>query len=156
MANELHSNRSVPTFVNAGGESLSVRRYGRGERRLMLLHGGPGLDHHVLLPLPDRLAEHYQVWLPDLPGHGRSLHEGEKLPGADSLRRRMSAWLAGLAGAGAAPGILCGHSLGAWLARDLVRTGSAAPEALVLLSPPSRPAPGEPSGSGTEFRRARE
>jgi pimeloyl-ACP methyl ester carboxylesterase len=148
--------RPEPAVIDAGGQSLSVRRYGRGERRLMMLHGGPGLDHHILLPLADRLAERYQVWLPDLPGHGGSLRHGENLPGVDSMRNRMSAWLTGLAETGAGPRILCGHSLGAWLARDLVRLGAAAPEGLVLLSPPSRPARGEPSDSVTEFGRARE
>ncbi len=156
MPDELHPDRPNPAVIDAGGEALAVKRYGRGETRLMILHGGPGLDHHILIPLADRLAEHYQVWLPDLPGHGGSLRDGEMLPGADSLRRRMSAWLAGLAQTGIGPQVLCGHSLGAWLARDLVRMGAAAPEALVLLSPPSRSARGEPSGSGTEFGRARE
>ena len=156
MSNELHLNRPNPAVVHAGGESLSVRRFGRGERRLMMLHGGPGLDHQILLPLADRLAERYQVWLPDLPGHGGSLKDGEKLPGADSLRRRMASWVSGLIRDGTGPDLLCGHSLGAWLARDLVRNGSVAPEALVLISPPSRPARGEPSSSDTEFGRARE
>ena len=123
---------------------------------MMMLHGGPGLDHHILLPLADRLAEKYQVWLPDLPGHGESLKMGEPLPGADSLRRRMSAWLAGLQQAGSGPNILCGHSLGAWLARDLVRLGAASPETMILLSPPSRPTKAEPAGPNLEIRRARE
>ena len=155
MPNELHPNLPDPAVINAGGESLSVRCFGQGQRRLMMLHGGPGLDHQILLPLAERLADRYQVWLPDLPGHGGSLRKGEKLPGVDSLRRRMSSWLTGLRRDGVGPDLLCGHSLGAWLARDLVRLGSVSPEALVLLSPPSRPARGEPSGLGNEFGRAR-
>jgi pimeloyl-ACP methyl ester carboxylesterase len=122
----------------------------------MMLHGGPGLDHQILLPLADRLADRFQIWLPDLPGHGGSLKEGEPLPGVDTLRRRMSSWLAGLAQERIGPHVLCGHSLGAWLARDLVRLGAVSPEALVLVSPPSRAAQGEPSASHTDFHRARE
>ena len=156
MPNQLHLNRPDPAVISAGGVSLSVRRFGRGDRRLMMFHGGPGLDHQILLPLADRLAKHYQVWLPDLPGHGGSLKEGEALPGVESLRRRMSSWLAGLARDGIGPDLLCGHSLGAWLARDLVRLGAVSPEALVLLSPPSRAARSEPSSSDTELGRARE
>jgi pimeloyl-ACP methyl ester carboxylesterase len=148
--------RPDPETVKAGGESLLVRRYGRGKHRLMLLHGGPGLDHHILLPLADRLAERYQVWLPDLPGHGGSPLPDRSLPGADALRRRMTSWLTGLEQEGNGPEILCGHSLGAWLARDLVRKGAVAPKALVLLCPPSRPARGEPAGPQNEFHQARE
>lgn len=158
-----HRGTGLPEFlppepVRAGGVTLSVRRLvpERGGEpaplRVVAVHGGPGLDHHVLLPLGLLLAERYEVWLPDLPGHGAS-------PPASAvadltlgrLQDRLGRWLAGLPEPGTA---LLGHSLGAWLLRELLAgstTQSAPrPPAAVLVSPP---AAGQDRG-GTAVRRA--
>lgn len=146
-----------PEPVRAGGVTLSVRRLvpepggGPAPPRLVAFHGGPGLDHHVLLPLGLLLAERYEVWLPDLPGHGAS----PAASGATdlTLRRlldRLGRWLAGIE-PGAA---LLGHSLGAWLLRELLAGSTTRnaprPPAAVLVSPP---AAGQDRG-GTALRRA--
>lgn len=122
-----------PLEVRSGGERLVVRRVGAGPR-VVLLHGGPGLDHHLLLPLALPLEAKYEVWLPDLPGHGASREDWQKLPGLVEVRDRTARWLAGLPGG---VGILGGHSLGAWLAREACRRGAVRPEALFLVSPPA-------------------
>jgi pimeloyl-ACP methyl ester carboxylesterase len=124
--------------VEAGGRTCRVRRLGRGPR-MVLLHGGPGLDHHLLLPLALPLARHFEVWLPDLPGHGVGAPEGASLPGLASVAGHMERWLGGLPGGVA---VLGGHSLGAWLVRELLRKGRVAPRAAVLLAPPG-PTPRE-------------
>lgn len=144
--------------VRAGGVTLAVRRLtpaaegGASPLRLIAFHGGPGLDHHVLLPLGLLLAERYEVWLPDLPGHGASPPGGGE---ADlTLRRlqeRMERWLAGLP---EPSGALLGHSLAAWLLQEWL-TGPRSREAVtlpaaVLVSPP---AAGQERGA-TALRRA--
>lgn len=132
-------------LVRAGGVTLAVRRLASGagggapSPRLIALHGGPGLDHHVLLSLGLLLAERYEVWLPDLPGHGASAPAG----GEDdlTLRRlqdRLDRWLAGLP---EAPGALLGHSLGAWLLQEALSAPRSReglmPAGAVLVSPPA-------------------
>ncbi len=120
--------------VRAGGETCRVRRLGSGPR-LVLLHGGPGLDHHVLLPLVLPLARHFEVWVPDLPGHGASVPEDAPLPGLQQLYDRLARWLRNLEGG---VDFLGGHSLGGWLVRELLRRGAVAPRAAVLISPPAQ------------------
>jgi len=122
-----------PEEIISGGRSVYVRRIGEGPR-LMILHGGPGLDHHLLLPLAVPLSRWYEVWLPDLPGHGLSHEEWRRLPGLKQMCNEFGKWLAGLE---TPPEFLCGHSLGAWLAREMVRKGKIAPRATVLISPPA-------------------
>ncbi len=122
-----------PGFAyRSGGVLLHTRRLGRGPR-VVLLHGGPGLDHHVMLPLALPLAERFEVWLPDLPGHGHS-HEGsEGLPGLTTLIEHTSRWVGDL---DPAPDFVVGHSLGAWLVRSMVARCRVRPRAAVLMAPP--------------------
>jgi pimeloyl-ACP methyl ester carboxylesterase len=112
---------------------MRVRILGAGPR-LVLLHGGPGLDHHVLLPLAEQLADVYELWLPDLPGHGA--HErGRRPPSLADTLQRLERWLGSLGGA---VDVLAGHSLGAWIVRELLRRGRVArPRAAVLIAPPA-------------------
>lgn len=136
-------------LVRSGGVTLRVRRLaaggrapGQGAPRLVALHGGPGLDHHLLLPLGLALAEDFDVWLPDLPGHGASVPPHGATPGLRTLEERLGRWLQGLDGS---TDVLLGHSLGAWLVRELLRPdgpatrGGKRPDvrAAVLLSPPA-------------------
>ena len=124
--------------VRSGGVSLAVRRLGEGAEEapgLVALHGGPGLDHHTLLTLGLALAANRPVWLPDLPGHGASTAPGAKLPGLRALEDRLERWLAALPGGGAP--VLLGHSLGAWLVRELLRRRRIEIRAAILLAPPA-------------------
>lgn len=123
----------------SGGVVLHARRLGEGAR-LALLHGGPGLDHHVVLPLATPLSRSFEVWLPDLPGHGRSHADDVGLPDLTTVLERTARWLVELA---PPVSVLVGHSLGAWLARELVAAGRLRPSALVLISSPV------PVGDGT-------
>jgi pimeloyl-ACP methyl ester carboxylesterase len=138
MKNRKRSDPALTT-VTASGETLYVHKCGQGPR-LILLHGGPGLDHQLVLPLAEQLSEQYEVWSPDLPGHGSSRMEGEPFPRLGVLLDRLGRWLDGVE---ESPYILAGHSLGAWLAREYVRLHSPGLTGLVLISPPSRPGRGE-------------
>lgn len=118
--------------VRSGGQDLFVVREGEGPR-LALLHGGPGLDHRVVDPLARAWSWAFEVWRPDLPGHGRSAgDDGARLPDLRSVFDRTTQWLAGLD-----PDVLVGHSLGAWLAREAVRRGRLRPRASVWIAPPA-------------------
>lgn len=100
----------------------------------MLLHGGPGLDHHVLLPLAIPLAGSFEVLVPDLPGHGRSHTDRRGLPNLTQVIERTAHWVANLDPPAA---VIGGHSLGAIIADELIRQLHIVPQASVLLSPPS-------------------
>lgn len=113
--------------IRSGGISLQVRRLGRGPL-LILVHGGPGLDHHLLLPLALRLASHHEVWLPDLPGHGEATSPP---PGLRQMITKVGRFLAGLD----AP-VVCGHSLGAYFLREGLRHRLFEPQAAIFLCPP--------------------
>lgn len=121
-----------PFGHRAGGQTLSVWKAGGGPR-VVVLHGGPGLDHHVLVPFARHLAGDLEVWLPDLPGHGATRAPDERLPDLHALVERTTRWLAALDG----PLVLVGHSLGAWIAREALRRGRLRPAAAVLVAPPA-------------------
>lgn len=116
-------------------ERLHVRRLGAGPR-VVALHGGPGLDHRVLVPLAEKLASRYEVVLPDLPGHGASPPFDGARPGLKETLTSLEEWLLSLPGTTRA---LLGHSMGAWLAVEIVRRGRIRPGALVLLNPVAEP-----------------
>jgi pimeloyl-ACP methyl ester carboxylesterase len=129
--------------IRSGGRRLHVLRLGEGPR-LIALHGGPGLDHHVLVPLATPLAERFTVWLPDLPGHGESPPSRGSRPGLWKTLDGLKRWLAGLQGG---CDVLLGHSLGAWFVQEVLRSGTAAARAAVLISPLAgerEPAGGKP------------
>lgn len=116
-----------PEPIRAGGEALLVRRLGAGPR-LVLLHGGPGLDHHLLVPVALPLAARNEVWLVDLPGHGRA---GGPPVGLKATLERLARFLCDVDAE-----IVGGHSLGAWLVRELLRNRAIGAQAAVWIAPP--------------------
>lgn len=58
-------------FVDIGSNSLYYKSIGSGEP-ILVLHGGPGLDHQHLLPYIEKLGNKYNVILYDQRGSGRS------------------------------------------------------------------------------------
>lgn len=140
MSAPLPSETHLLEIVRSGTVELAVRRLPLGEPggaapRLVGLHGGPGLDHHLLLCLGRRLARRWDVLLPDLPGHGASRSPSGKLPGLTGLVERTEGWLCHLSTP--APPVLLGHSLGAWLVLELLRRGRLEVAGAVLLAPPA-------------------
>ena len=118
--------------IRAGGQELAVARYGSGPR-LIVVHGGPGLDHRSLAPLGTALARDHEVWMPDLPGHGASHEDGARLPDLNQTIDRTARWLAGL-DVGAP---VVAHSLGAWVVREAIRRRGFRPPAAVWIAPPA-------------------
>lgn len=127
-----------PVATGPSDRCLWTRKLGFG-RRLVLFHGGPGLDHHLLLPLGLELARSFEVWLPDLPGHGRSYDSSRGLPDLETVVERTARWLEATT---MAPTVLCGHSLGSYVVREIVRRNRAAPSAVILMTPAAPTIPG--------------
>src|ERR1700686_4789619 len=55
----------------ADGYNLKIEQVGTGYP-LIVLHGGPGLDHSMFRPYLDRLGEEFRVLYVDERGQGRS------------------------------------------------------------------------------------
>lgn len=120
-------------FVDSGDVRLWTAVAGSG-RRVLLVHGGPGLDHHLIGPLADSLSRSFETWSPDLPGHGGSARADGKTPGLRQLEDRLTNWISHLPFRFDA---VIGHSLGAWLVREMLRRGQLDTAAVALLSPPA-------------------
>ena len=135
----------LPGERDLGG--LSGRIVGRGPR-LVLFHGGPGLDHHLLLPLALELSNCCEVVLPDLPGHGASGPHGRR-PDLDEIVRETADWARAL---DPPPALIAGHSLGAHLVLRFLADRELKPKAALLLAPPGP----EPRGSEDRLQHARE
>jgi magnesium chelatase accessory protein len=100
-------NRDASRFVDAAGLRWHVQVSGRGPP-VLLLHG-TGASTHSWRDLAPRLAAHFQVVAPDLPGHAFSgaLPRPPTLP---AMSRALGALLDELA---LRPALAAGHSAGA-------------------------------------------
>ena len=101
--------RTASRFVEAAGLRWHVQVLGNGPA-LLLLHG-TGASSHSWRALLPRLAEHFTVIAPDLPGHGFS----GALPGAPTIPAMAEAIAVLLQRLGAQPRYAAGHSAGAAL-----------------------------------------
>jgi len=122
-------NRAASRFITAGGLRWHVQQMGQGPA-LLLLHG-TGAATHSWRDLAPRLAPHFTVVAPDLPGHGFTATpplRGLSLPG---MAKSLAALLAAL---GVAPVLVAGHSAGAAIAARMCLDGAIHPAALISLN----------------------
>jgi proline iminopeptidase len=119
-------------FVEVDGARLFYRAIGEGET-IVVVHGGPGLDHTYLLPGMARLAETHRVIFYDQRALGRSSGE-TAAPGVsfdgyvedlDRLREAL----------GIEAMNLLGHSWGAFLATGYALRHPENLASLILVSP---------------------
>lgn len=83
----------------------------------------------MLLPLAVQLASGFDVWLPDLAGHGSE--PGDE-PTLNQVLKRLALQLSSVGPLE----LLVGHSMGAWLVRELLRRDAIrAPRGVVWISP---------------------
>lgn len=98
--------------VAIGDTRLYVVERGNG-MPLIVLHGGPGLDHHEFADYLDPLADRCQLILVDQRGQGKS----DKVPEATLTLEQMAADVSALAHAlGLERYVVLGHSYGAFVA----------------------------------------
>lgn len=113
-------------FVTAGGAKIEVLKGGRG-RPLVALHsieGNPGW-----LPMHQRLAEHFTVYVPTHPGYAGS----ERPAGVESFidLSRFYPWI--LQELDIPKATLLGHFIGGWLGAEIAVTSPEMVEKLVLI-----------------------
>src|SRR5579859_6441415 len=99
-------------LVSIGDTRLFVAECGNGYP-LILLHGGPGLDHHMFGDYLDPLTDEFRLILVDERAQGRS----DKAPESTWTLARMAADVVQLAKAlGLDQYAVLGHSYGAFIA----------------------------------------
>lgn len=116
-------------FVEAGGIRWHVQVLGHGPT-LLLLHG-TGASTHSWRDLAPRLAEHFHVIIPDLPGHAFSAPLPEREAGLPGMAQAITALLAAL---DARVDIAVGHSAGAAIAIRMALDGRIEPVALIGIN----------------------
>lgn len=129
--------RSV--FTDITGLTMQAKELGEdkgGDPATFVLVPGLGLSGRYMMPLAGLLASAGKVWVPDLPGCGRS----EKPPvvfDIPALADALALWMDRHAIGGA---ILMGHSLGAQVVVDLAVRYPELVARVVLVSPTMDPA----------------
>jgi proline iminopeptidase len=117
-------------MVDVGDTRLHVVERGRGHP-LLLLHGGPGLDHHEFADYLDPLAEDHRLILVDQRAQGRSAPAD---PATWTLRQ-MAADVVALARAlELARYAVLGHSFGAFVALQWAVDHPEEPAAAIISS----------------------
>ncbi|NJR20386.1 MAG: alpha/beta fold hydrolase [Hyphomonadaceae bacterium] len=115
--------------MRAGGIKWHVQTMGAGPQ-LLLLHG-TGAATHSMAGLMPILAQHYQVIVPDLPGHGFTDTPngyGLSLPGMATLIQQLLAQL------GHWPIAIIGHSAGAAIGAQMLLSGTKNVRHLVAMN----------------------
>jgi len=108
---------------------------------VLLLHGTGGASHSWRDVAP-RLARHWRVLVPDLPGHGFTRLGALQRSSPDLMAADLGALLARR---GAVPALLVGHSAGAALAFRLAQGAASPPAAIVGVNAALEPFEG-PAG----------
>jgi pimeloyl-ACP methyl ester carboxylesterase len=101
-----------------------------GAPPVVLVHG-VGLSHRYLLPTAERLAPCCPVYVPDLPGFGKSAKPRRAL-GLAELTDALAAWMPAV---GLERAVLLGNSFGCQIIADLAMRHPARIEATVLVGP---------------------
>ena len=99
--------------VTSDGTELFVESMGAGPS-ILVLHGGPGMDHTYFRPDFDRLADRWYVVYLDLRGNGRSEH-GDRATTIELLAADSAEVISAFGGRA----IVIGHSFGGFVAQEL-------------------------------------
>lgn len=140
--------RATRRVVVRDGRAMVWRCWGQG-RPLVLVHGGHGSWMHWIHNV-DALAEHAQVWVPELPGYGDS-----EAPVGKDLAAVLDPLAVGmdvLFGEGPAVDV-AGFSFGGLVAAHLTARWSGV-RRLALLAPAGHDGPRRPRGELRSWRHA--
>ena len=101
---------------------------------VVLVHGF-GIASSYSIPLAARLSPHAPVYVPELPGHGRSSHD-VRPPDIPELADALAAWTDAMR---LKPVVLIGHSLGCQIIAEMAWRHPDRVAGLVLIGPTSDP-----------------
>jgi pimeloyl-ACP methyl ester carboxylesterase len=123
------------SFVELSGCRTRVRRAGRGQA-LLFLHGASGMP--AILPCLHKLAERFDVVVPEHPGYGQS-GEPEWLENIHDMAYFYLDFLEKLA---LQDVLLVGNSMGGWIALEIAVRSTERIKSMVVVSPAGVKAPG--------------
>jgi pimeloyl-ACP methyl ester carboxylesterase len=122
-------------FVEVDGCKTHLRRGGAGAP-LLYLHGASGAP--VVMPFMEKLAERFEVLVPEHPGYGKS-DEPEWLENIHDMAYFYLDFIERLA---LSELTVVGSSMGGWIAMELAVRDTSRLKSLVLSSPAGIAAPG--------------
>jgi pimeloyl-ACP methyl ester carboxylesterase len=128
-----------PQIVKIGDVGVSLRRAGKGPP-LLFLHGADGYSQW--LPFFDALAEHYELIVPEHPGFGAS----DDPPLIRSVADMAMFYLDFLEALKLRDLHIVGHSLGGWIAAEILVRDRSRAKSLTLISSGGIRVEGVPSG----------
>lgn len=122
-------------FIEIHGCRTHYRRSGKGAP-LVFLHGAGGVS--TVLPFMERLAERFDVLIPDHPGYGRS----DEPAWLENIHDVAYFYLDFLERLGLQKVVLAGASMGGWMALEVAVRNTSRLRCLVLNAPAGVAAPG--------------
>ena len=125
--------------LNVRGINVRARRGGRGPK-LLFLHGAGGWP--AWLPFFERLAQTYELLVPEHPGFGAS----DNPPQIRHVPDLAMYYLDLLDATFAEPVHVIGHSLGGWTAAEVAVRNTGRVKSLTLLAPAGIRVKGSPPG----------
>ena len=128
-----------PQIVKIGDVGVSLRRAGKGQP-LLFLHGADGYSQW--LPFFDALAEQYELLVPEHPGFGAS----DDPPLIRSVPDMAMFYLDLLETLDLRNLHIVGHSLGGWIAAEILTRDRSRAKSLTLISSAGIRVEGVPSG----------
>jgi pimeloyl-ACP methyl ester carboxylesterase len=123
------------SFVEVDGCRINLRRGGGGQP-LLFLHGASGAP--VILPFMEKLAERFEVLVPEHPGYGQS---GEPA-WLENIHDMAYFYLDFLEQLDLRDVTLVGNSMGGWMAMEIAVRDTSRLKSVVLVSPAGISAPG--------------
>ena len=123
------------SFVEVDGCKVHLRRGGKGEP-LLFLHGASGAP--VVMPFMEKLAQRFDVLVPEHPGYGKS-DEPEWL---ENIHDMAYFYLDFIQKLGLKNLTVVGSSMGGWIAMEVAVRDTSRLKSLVLVSPAGIAAPG--------------
>ena len=123
------------SWVEVDGCRINLRRGGSGQP-LLFLHGASGAP--VILPFMEKLAERFDVLVPEHPGYGRSDEPGW----LENIHDVAYFYLDFLKQLDLRDVTLVGNSMGGWMAMEIAVRDTSRLKSVVLVSPAGISAPG--------------
>jgi pimeloyl-ACP methyl ester carboxylesterase len=123
------------SFIEVDGCKVSLRRGGSGQP-LLFLHGASGAP--LILPFMEKLAERFDVLVPEHPGYGLSDEPGW----LENIHDAAYFYLDFLKHLELDNVILIGNSMGGWMAMEVAVRDTSRLASVVLVSPAGIRAPG--------------